>query len=206
MKRLAVFGGTFNPIHNGHLHLCKECAKQIYFDKILLMPTNLPPHKQTQELAKNQDRLEMCRLAVEHDPLFEVSDLEMQMQGISYTVNTLRRLKEIYSDWEIYFIIGSDMLFMFHRWISYQEILEMAHLLVGARAPREYDQMVAYTRRRLQNYEKVHILHIPVLPISSTEIRRSLDNPEWVLEYLNPKVYDYIREHRLYQMPVLGKD
>lgn len=199
MKKIAVFGGTFNPIHKGHINLCLECGKHYQFEKILLIPTNLPPHKEAADLAGNEDRLEMCRLAVKDYPSLEVSDLEMRMSGVSYTVNTIKELRKCYPGYEIYLIIGSDMLFMFHRWYRYEEILENAHLLVGAREPREYEKMAEYVHDVLKKNEKVHVIHIPVIPLSSTFVRDSLRKKEEISEYLNPEVYEYIVKNKLYR-------
>lgn len=203
MKKIAAFGGTFNPIHNGHIHLCLECGKHYQFEKILLIPTNLPPHKTAADLANNYHRLEMCRLAAEDYPLLEVSDLEMKMSGVSYTVNTVRELRKLYPDYEIYLIIGSDMLFMFHKWYCYQEILENVHLLAGAREPKEYERMTEYVQNVLKNHEKVHIIHIPVISLSSTFVRESLKKGERISEHLNPKVYEYIVKNRLYSEDIV---
>ena len=197
MEKIAIFGGTFNPIHNGHIHLCEECDAVFQFDRILLMPTNIPPHKTAEDLASNEDRLIMCGLACEDYPKISVCDLEMQMQGVSYTVHTVKKLRELYPDAALYWIIGSDMLFSFHQWYCYREILEYVTLIAGARCPEEYEQMMEYAQRVLKAGQRVQIIRSEVLTVSSTQIRAALEKGEKA-EYLNPKVEAYIRAHGLY--------
>jgi len=199
MKQIAVFGGTFNPIHRGHINLCLECAKHFRFDRILLMPSNIPPHKIAHDLASNEHRLNMCRLAAACDPIFEVSDLEMCMSGVSYTVHTVERLRQEYPDAELYLIVGSDMLFTFHHWYRYADILEQVHLVAGAREPEEYRKMVEYAKAHLQDGLPVYIVHIPVLTISSTQIRDALHLGEPIDRYLDAQVYEYIVKNQLYR-------
>lgn len=200
MKRVAIFGGTFNPIHLGHINLCQECGKHIYLDKVILIPTNIPPHKETNQLADDYHRLQMCQLAVQGNCWFEVSDLEIKRKGVSYTIHTIEKLKQQHSDWKLYFLIGSDMLFMFHKWYQYQKILEQVDLIVGAREPKEYERMVAYTQKILKNHQNIHIIHIQPFPVSSTKIRQLIQQNQPVKKYLPSNVFDYIQQHHLYQV------
>ena len=133
MSRIALFGGTFNPVHNGHINLCLECHKKLNFDKILLIPDNIPPHKSSDDLAGNAHRLNMLKIAAKENELFEVCDIEYKLKGTSYTVNTIAELKKIYKEDELFLIIGSDMLFMFDRWFCYEKILKSVTLVAGAR-------------------------------------------------------------------------
>jgi nicotinate-nucleotide adenylyltransferase len=200
MEKIAIFGGTFNPIHNGHIHLCEECDAVFQFDRILLMPTNIPPHKTAEDLASNEDRLMMCRLACEDYPKISVCDLEMRMQGISYTVHTVKELKKRYPTAKLYWIIGSDMLFSFHKWYCYREILEYVTLIAGARYPEEYERMAEYAEKVLKAGQKVRIIRSEVLTVSSTQIRSALEMGKQA-EHLAPKVEAYIAEHGLYTQP-----
>ncbi|MGI5958252.1 MAG: nicotinate (nicotinamide) nucleotide adenylyltransferase [Massiliimalia sp.] len=199
MEQVAIFGGTFNPIHKGHIHLCRQCQKAMGFDRVILMPTNIPPHKRAHHLASNEDRLQMCTLAVKGNPDFSVSDLEMRRQGVSYTVDTLGQIHQEHPDWKLFLLIGSDMLFMFHRWYQWETILSLADLVVGAREPEEEQRMRQYAAQSLQGSEKIHILKLDAMPMSSTVIRRMLRNGEDPAEYLEPEVYEYINAHHLYR-------
>ena len=109
MEKLGVFGGTFNPIHNGHLSLCTQICDALGLSKVLLIPTAIPPHKRVDGLADGRHRLAMCRLAVQGDPRFFVCDLELRRQGNSYTADTLRELEEIYPNTRFFLLMGTDM-------------------------------------------------------------------------------------------------
>ena len=199
-QKVAVFGGTFNPIHLGHLHLCAECQREYQFQKIILMPDNLPPHKQVQQLATAQQRLDMCRLAAEDIPFLKVSDLELRLKGVSYTVQTLRKLTQNFPEVEWHWIIGSDMLYTFHQWYRYEEILSMAKMVAGAREQAEYDKMLSYREQLGPLKNRVEIIRLAAKPLSSTQVRKALETGEPVVrDYLPEQVFSYIREHGLYQ-------
>lgn len=197
MNRIAIFGGTFNPIHKGHINLCLECNEYFNFDKILLIPTNIPPHKQVKELATNYQRLKMCKLAIKNMPLFEVNDIEMRLSGISYTINTIKEIQNTYPDSQLYLIIGSDMLFMFNRWYQYKEILNRVILIVGARQENEYQKMINYVKTELNDNKNVKIIKIKTVEISSTQIRNELKNKENP-SLLDSRVYEYIVKNNIY--------
>lgn len=198
MQKIGVFGGTFNPIHNGHLHLCYNCAERLELDRILLIPTHRPPHKTANDLASDQDRLRMCALAVDGDPLFEVSDLEIQRAGVSYTVDTLHTLRERFPEDELYFILGSDMLFIFDRWHRYEEILTLCTVVAGAREGEELERMRDYHQTVLGGTPKVKLLPFDALPMSSTSLRRAIRVEKGQAEGLPPAVAAYIAKHGLY--------
>lgn len=199
-QKVAVFGGTFNPIHLGHLHLCAECQREYQFQKIILMPDNLPPHKQVQQLATAQQRLDMCRLAAEDIPFLKVSDLELRLKGVSYTVQTLRKLTQNFPEVEWHWIIGSDMLYTFHQWYRYEGILSMAKVVAGAREQAEYDKMLSYREQLGPLKNRVEIIRLAAKPLSSTQVRKALETGEPVVrDYLPEQVFSYIREHGLYQ-------
>ena len=199
-EKIAIFGGTFNPIHNGHIHLCMECHKQLHFDRIFLMPSNIPPHKEVGYLAKNQERYDMCCIAAKQYPILQVSDLELKMRGVSYTVYTLDKLKKCYPQAELYFIIGSDMLFSFHKWHRYEDILSLAFLVAGARQKEELNRMLYYCKGLGQWQKRIKVLSFEAYPISSTQIRHALKHcDETIKKELPNGVWEYIEEHHLYE-------
>ena len=111
MKRIGVFGGTFNPIHNGHIVIAEKALKALKLDKIIFIPVNAPPHKSSIEIAKSQDRFNMVKLSIEYNKNVEVSDLEIRRRGPSYPIHTIRELERRFDDdAEFYFIIGSDTI------------------------------------------------------------------------------------------------
>ena len=133
--KIGLFGGTFNPVHNGHINLVKNFKDKLSLDKVLVIPTAVPPHKQAESLVSSEDRLNMCRLAF--SSLAEVSDVEIERGGRSYTVETLEELKKIYKDDDLYFLVGSDMLLSFKRWYRWEDILTMCTLCATDRDNEE---------------------------------------------------------------------
>jgi nicotinate-nucleotide adenylyltransferase len=199
MRRIAIFGGTFNPVHLGHMNYALHCQEQFAFDAMLFIPTNLPPHKSAPGLASNADRMRMLELATEEYPAFQVSDIEYRLGGRSYTVDTLSALRREIPEAEFSLLIGSDMLRTFPQWREYRAILQQARLIAAAREPGEAALLEQARAALGEDAERVDILPIPVFPVSSTEIRAVLKAGGDAAEYLHPAVYAYIRERRLYQ-------
>lgn len=190
--KIGVFGGTFNPPHNGHVRLAKAAADELKLDKLLVIPSCIPPHKIAAKLADGQERLEMCRLAFGCDPRFEVSPMELERGSRSYTVETLRELKALYPDSELYFIVGSDMLESFDKWYLWQEILSLSVLCAASREDGYSPDLSRFGKLA----ERIKIITLDPLEVSSTQIRNSAG--EVSPELLDPKVAAYIREHGLY--------
>lgn len=190
--KIGVFGGTFNPPHNGHVRLAKAAADELKLDKLLVIPSCIPPHKIAAKLADVQERLEMCRLAFGCDPRFEVSPMELERGSRSYTVETLRELKALYPDSELYFIVGSDMLESFDKWYLWQEILSLSVLCAASREEGYSPDLSRFGKLA----ERIKIITLDPLEVSSTQIRNSAG--EVSSELLDPKVAAYIREHGLY--------
>lgn len=197
MSRIAIFGGTFNPIHKGHINLCLQMNEIYQFKKIILIPTNIPPHKDVSDLASNEQRLYMCKLAVKDKPLFEVSDIEMRLLGVSYTINTICELKKKYKDDELFLIIGSDMLFMFHKWYRYEELLKNVTVIVGARQENEYQKMKDYVKTNLFGNKNINIKKINIFNISSTQIRNKIKIGQYT-DLIEKDIYEYIVNNKIY--------
>ncbi|NQT46379.1 MAG: nicotinate-nucleotide adenylyltransferase [Candidatus Omnitrophica bacterium] len=187
--KIGVLGGTFNPVHNGHLVLAEEVCKKLRLDKMILIPTHLPPHKENASLADAKDRHEMLLIATEGRDLFEVSDIEIKKGGKSYTVETLKELRASYGDSaQIYFIVGSDSLGELPAWKNLDEVLRLAKFTVVNRPGFEMTGVPAETE----------IVEIPSIDVSSTEIRR-LAKEGVPIDNLVPKgVNEYIKEKGLY--------
>ncbi len=196
--KIAIFGGTFNPVHNGHLHFCEQCQSICHFDKILLVPTNIPPHKPSKSLVSNEDRLNMLKLATKNNSLIEVSDIEYTLGGTSYTYNTIKAIEKIYNNSELFLLIGSDMFRIFDTWYNYNEILNSVTVVVGARETSEYEQLIQLKQTKFLSNDKIHIVNIDVYEMSSTEIRQAILNKLSIENYLNPNVLSYIKKYNLY--------
>jgi nicotinate-nucleotide adenylyltransferase len=200
-ERLAIFGGTFNPIHRGHIAVARAALDELRLARLLLVPSAVPPHKAADDLAPGPDRLAMCRLAAADDPRLEVSDLELRAPPPSYTVNTLRELRRARPDAELVLLIGADMLRDFHLWYRAAEIVRLARLVTMPRPGVEVGPLAEL--RALLGPEAVagllaDVLHTPLVDVSSTEIRRRARAGEPLDDLVPPPVARYVREHRLY--------
>ena len=142
--RLGLFGGTFNPIHLGHLRAAIEVQEAFGLEKILLIPSARPPHKQADQVASAGDRLEMVRLAVQGEPLLEASDVELARPGPSYTIETLRYFQDRFGpESQVFFVVGQDAFSEIATWKSYQALFSIAHFVVMARSRRQAEQLGA---------------------------------------------------------------
>lgn len=198
--KTGVFGGTFNPVHKGHIMLAEYCMDSVGLDRIIMIPTAVPPHKISNNLASENDRLNMCKLACRGKDNFFVSDIEIKRQGKSYTYETLTQLKEIYPDDHLYTIMGADMFLTLDRWKNPEIIFEKSSIIT---IPRDEEN-----KHELENfYNKVLkamgassvILPNPVMSVSSTFIRENLDNFNLISDMLDKGVYDYIIKNNLYR-------
>ncbi len=198
MQRIGLFGGSFNPIHNGHLHLAKAAKEGLGLDKVVLIPANVSPFKQDAPgMASGADRLAMCRLAAETLPFCEVDSCELERSGVSYTVDTVRLFRERYPEAELVLLVGSDMFLSFTWWHCWQEILEMAALGVVSRMTGDLEQLRRQQAFLLQ-YGKIFLCDVPVYTVSSTKIRENRKNHTDFSCYLPQKVVQYIVSHNLY--------
>lgn len=200
-RQIGLFGGSFNPIHNGHLHLVRSVRKALRLDGVLLMPAGEAPHKSTAEYAPAADRLEMCRRAAEKYDWMQISDYEIRKTGKSYTVETLRALREMHPDTDWTLMIGSDMLLTFTQWREWQEIMKMARICAVSREKGDLPQLFAAADalRDAVPEADITVLSVRAFPVSSTQIRLNLQKNADCSCLLPENVVQYIQEHQLYQ-------
>jgi nicotinate-nucleotide adenylyltransferase len=194
--RTLCFGGTFNPIHYGHLIGARCAAESAGFDRVMLIPCMQPPHKQGDtKIAAPEHRLAMCRLAIEADPLFEVSEIELQRSGPSYTIDTARELKSM--GWSsVHWLVGADMAKNLPLWHKPVELLAEVQFLLIARPGWTFDWSTMPAEYR---HLEQHIVRTPLIEISSTSIR-DREKAGKPISYLTPPgVADYIRRNNLYR-------
>ncbi len=200
MRKIGIFGGTFNPIHRGHIHLAKGYAAALGLDSVLLVPTCIPPHKEAPDLLPGPVRLEMCRLAVRGEEKLAVSDVEIRRGGVSYTVDTLRELTSRFPEDRFYFLMGADMFFTLDSWNGFQDIARMAVLCAAARRGGELPALRAYAEKINKTYgARCEIAALPVLDISSTMVRDALAKNGPVRALVPDAVADYIAQNGLYR-------
>ena len=197
MQKIAVLGGTFNPIHNGHIHIANQYAQRLGVDKVFLIPTYQPPHKRAPDLASAEDRLQMCRLAA-GESIFEACGMEICRKGKSYTSDTLLELKEQYPDSELYLITGEDMFLTFEEWHEPETIYRLAVLCAAPRSADGLARLLDYARMLEQKGAKTIIQNIEYLPISSTMVRDAVKNGQSIAGLVPPLVAEYIKKNKLY--------
>lgn len=197
MKKIAIYGGSFDPPHKGHKLLAKNLASVCGAEKVIIIPTALSPFKNSSS-ATAEDRLNMCRLFFKEE-MFQISDIEIKRGGKSYTVDTLTRIKEENPDAELFLFMGDDMLLSFNKWYKYERILELATIVCACRTEKleELDNMKEFVKTVLKAEDRVIICESVPFEISSTEIRSSLKagKSKGLLE----DVYNYIAAKGLYQ-------
>ncbi len=197
--KIGVFGGTFNPPHLGHAEAVRECIARLRLDKVLVIPNALPPHKEIADGSPDAEtRLRLTRLGFEHVKHCAVSDMEISRGGVSYTVDTLRRLRERYPSDKLYLLMGTDMLMCFERWRDFEEILRLATLAVFARRGGERKELFRQSEKlRLAYGAQTRFVEFDALDVSSTGIRALLPERGGA-DVLAPEVYGEIIKRRLY--------
>ncbi len=200
--RVGVFGGTFDPIHLGHLLLAEQCREQARLDQLLFVPAALPPHKREQTLTPFAQRVEMLALAISGHTAFHIDELEKDRAGPSYTVDTLTHLQAQRPGDELCFIIGSDSLHDLPLWYQPRRILELAALLVVGRA-----DWPTFSERQLRDTLKLedafplryHLVDAPLITLSSRDIRKRIAEARSV-RYMIPRAVEaYLDDKQLYR-------
>lgn len=205
MSAIGLFGGTFDPIHLGHRYLAEAAINEAALDKLIVMPAKIPPHKADAKIVSGPQRLEMCRLAFSDIDRAEISDHELGLEGKSYSYNTVRWLKDKYPDSRICFIMGSDQLEVFDSWYRWQDILDIADLLVLSREDGLAAEELEKKAKAFTDVPgKVTVIKVKPFEISSTRIREMLANNEDCSCYLDKKVIEYIMENGLYKSAAGG--
>lgn len=196
--KIALLGGSFNPIHKGHIMLADEVIKQLGIHRVIIMPTNLSPHKDNKTLLSPKHRYNMCKLACCNHPRLEVSDLEIKRSGKSYTYETLNSLKELYPRDELFIIVGADMFMTLESWKHPREILSTASVIAVPRNSRDYKTLSSHSERLKKYNAETFILKNPVMQVSSTQIRKRLSLGLDVSGLLDARVLEYIYYNHLY--------
>ncbi|MGN1112644.1 MAG: nicotinate (nicotinamide) nucleotide adenylyltransferase [Acutalibacteraceae bacterium] len=198
MKKIAMFGGSFNPPHLGHLELALAFIDCLSLDKLLIIPVFSPPHKSGGEMASAQHRLNMCKLLEKYNNKIEVSDIEINRGGSSYTVDTLKALKALYPDDELFLIIGADMYMSLQGWYQPEQICSLAKICTVSRNSDDTQELENHSRFLKRFGCESVILDERVKTVSSTQIRNCLKSGDSIDNLVVPEVYEYIRCNKLY--------
>lgn len=206
MKAIAIFGGTFNPIHFGHLSIAEGIRTKYNLDKVIFVPTHFPPHKDPHDLVSAQHRAIMAYLATVSNPCFDVSTFEVDRVGRSYSIDTVRHFYQLYEGKvQIYFIIGADMLAEIGKWKNIGELLKLCRFIAVSRPGYDVQKIFNQNYLSSENFEfasslveNIIIEEMPMLEISASDIRRKVR--EWKsIKYLVPEpVEQFIHNQKLY--------
>ena len=192
--KIGILGGSFDPIHNGHLNMAIKSYEQYALDEVWLIPNGNAPHKDSDKMADAKDRLAMCELVAEEYPFIKTCDIEIVSKEYSYTYITVTKLKEMFPEHDFYFIMGADSLDYFDKWRKPEVIASVCKILVINRDEfSESDLKIKIKRINDIFPADISIVHCPKVDISSTQLRQKLDKSE-----ILPTIYNYICEHDLY--------
>ncbi len=215
-NRVGLFGGTFNPIHSGHLKAAKDVQERLDLDEILFIPSYISPHKDSEAVISPVHRLKMIELTVRSYPRFIPSAIEIEAKGKSYSILTLKKIKKLYPEALIFFILGIDAFLEIDTWKDYHQVLEQCYFVVISRPGAHLDDAKHVLNGRYQEkmYKleesepvkdellssyRIFLLPIDALNITSTEIREKTKKGEAIKSLVADEVEAYIRENRLYQ-------
>ena len=199
MDRLGIMGGTFDPIHYGHLVAAEMARCKFNLSKVLFIPSGTPPHKHRRDISAAGLRYEMTERAIQDNPAFDISGLELERKGPSYTVDTLRVVRRTWPEHDLYFITGTDALREIFSWREAEEILMMTEFIGAARPGFDAsDFLLQVQQEHPETQGRIHHLEVPALAISSTDIRARVEHGEPIRYLLPEPVRHFIQQHGLY--------
>ncbi len=197
-KGICIFGGSFDPVHKGHKRLADFICEKLSPEKMLIIPAAMSPFKNSSGATQN-DRLEMCELAFP-EKHFEISDIEINRGGKSYTVDTVNAVKNLYPDKKLYLVIGSDQLLSFNKWYRFSDILSLVTLVsVSREGSVSFARLEDFSEKELRPFGEVKIFDFSPLEISSTALREKISSGEDTSQFLDEAVRSYIYRKGLYK-------
>ena len=198
--KFGIFGGTFNPIHNGHINIALKIYDKFSLDKILFMPNKIPPHKNIKNVLDEKIRLDMINIAIKNYEFLDIEDYELKKDNISYTYESLEYLDRIYKGIELFFIIGSDSFLNFDKWQKIERIFRSSNIVVYLREEAHKDTIIKIKERYEELYKgKIYLFFDKIIDISSTEIREKIFNGDDISNLVPKCVYEYIISKGLYR-------
>ncbi len=199
VRRIGLMGGTFNPIHYGHLLIAENAYEQYHLDEVIFIPTGQSPHKDARQILRADERMEMIRLAIADNPHFSCSDYEIRTEGISYTYLTVQAFYEPAEERELFFIMGADSLAYFDAWMRPDKISRMSTILAAVRDGLNIEELLPIRESLQQKYgTKIGFINTPNFSVSSRMIRHRMEKGHSI-RYLVPEAVErYLKEHRVY--------
>lgn len=199
-KRIGIMGGTFDPVHIGHLVAAEEAHAQFELDTVIFMPAGKPAFKEKQQVTPAWHRLMMTELATASNPHFEVSSLEIEREGTTYTIDTIRELKKLYPEAEFFFITGSDAVFDIIGWKDSKELATLVTFIATTRPGYDIEDAKKRHQESILNF-KIEWIEVPALSVSSTDLRERLKAGRPVRYLITRSVFGYILKNHLYDVP-----
>lgn len=199
IKKLGMLGGSFNPIHLGHIGLAQAFISHLQLDRVLLMPAFVPPHKESLQLASVEDRCNMCQIAARGHDEIEVSRLEIERGGKSFTADTLRSLKELYPKAQLYLITGADMFLTLQDWQEPETIFSLAAICTAPRGAAGRETLLKHAEFLNTLGARCEVLKEPIMQVSSSAIRQTAACGGFVAPLTGEGVAEYIRTNGLYK-------
>ena len=200
MQKIGLFGGTFDPIHNGHLHIARAFADELSLESVIFLPAGDPYHKTNPRTAAHH-RLAMTELAITHDERFAASDCDMVREGATYTFDTIQIFRQVFPQARLYWLLGMDSLLQLHTWSRWQQLVKQIDIAVAVREGAHLNQAArelhGWIGQALQE-GSLHLLQAPPHTVSSTDIREKARRGEDISQLVAPAVADYIALHHLY--------
>lgn len=199
-KRIGILGGTFNPVHMGHLFMAEYARVEMNLDMILFIPTGVPYMKNNKEILSSDIRMRMLEMSITSNSFFVTSDIEIKREGNTYTFETLEELHQLYPNADLFFLVGADCLFTIEHWYQPQRIFDNCTLLAANR--NDVPQMELLEKKKfLEDTFQAHVilLDVPQMDISSTKIRESIKSGRSIRYMVTDAVHDYILQNNFYQ-------
>ena len=202
IRKIGILGGSFDPVHIGHLIIAEQISERLTLDSVLVIPCNTPPHKDAVNLTPGGRRFRMVELAIEGNPRFRACDIELTRGGVSYSVDTVTSLKLQYGPGtEFYFLVGADSLIELAAWREYKRLLSLCTVVTAVRPGCDLSSWPSQdglcTREEISDLKR-HVMETPLIDISSTEIRRRRQSGESIRYLVPDAVEQYVIEHSLY--------
>ncbi len=196
--RIGIYGGSFNPVHNGHIHLAENAADILNLDRVYLVPSRISPHRSSDEYASGEDRMEMLRLACEGNERLFPCDFELKNDRKSYSYYTVEEFRRNFPDDELFLLMGSDMLLCFDSWYRFEDIMKEVTLAVVSRNDGDFE-LLEEKAENLRKFGKIIVCPTEPLEMSSSEIRKKIAENEKIPCYLHENVVQYITSRKLYR-------
>jgi len=198
--KIGILGGTFNPIHLGHIQMTQFAIKNYGFDKVVILPSGNPPHKNSENLLSGHKRYEMCLLAtVDHDNLI-VESLEIERKGTTYTIDSLEYFSNIYSNNSIYYIIGGDTVLHLNKWKQFEKVFKLCKFIAFLREGYDNSKILNHAKYLKKQYNlDITFDYQGIMDVSSSDIRNKIANNVDVSEFIPKRVIEYIYEYKIYK-------